>query len=91
MYCLDNDQTHFKTNFTVHIIENNLANRHAQTRRRSENRRGHLFVYGDSADSVGFRFVDNLVLPSGRSICIILFSLLIRPYLANTIVALTAN
>ena len=24
--------------------------------------------------SVGFRFVDNLVLPSGRSICIILFS-----------------
>ena len=26
------------------------------------------FVYGDSADSVGFRFVDNLVLPSGRSI-----------------------
>ena len=31
-----------------------------------------LFVHGDSADSVGFRFVDNLVLPSGRSICIIL-------------------
>ena len=38
------------------------------------------FVYDDSADSVGFRFVDNLVLPSGRSICIILFSLRIRPY-----------
>ena len=29
---------------------------------------------------VGFCFVDNLVLPFGRSICIILFSLLIRPY-----------
>ena len=27
---------------------------------------------------VRFRFVDNVVLPSGRSICIILFSLLIR-------------
>ena len=46
----------------------------------SSNRRRHLFVYGDSADSVGFRFVDNVVLPSGRSIYIILFSLLIRPY-----------
>ena len=26
-YCLDNDQTHFKNNFTVHFIENNSANR----------------------------------------------------------------
>ena len=33
-----------------------------------------------STPSVGFRFVDIFVLPSGRSICIILFSLLIRPY-----------
>ena len=41
-------------------------------------RRSHFFVFGDSADSVLFRFVDNLVLPSGRSICIILFSLHIR-------------
>ena len=46
----------------------------AQTQ--SANRRRHLFVYGDSADSI--RFMDNLVLPSGRSICIILFSLLNR-------------
>ena len=61
---------HFKTNFTVHLI-NFIKNN-------SANRRRHLFVYGDSADSVGFWFVDNLVLPSGRSICIILFSLLIR-------------
>ena len=28
----------------------------------------HLFVYGDSADSVGFRFVDKLALPSCISI-----------------------
>ena len=40
----------------------------------------YLLVYGDSTDSVGFRFVDTLVLPSGRSICITSFSLLIRPY-----------
>ena len=31
---------------------------------RSANRRRHLFVYGDSADFVVFRFVDKLVLPS---------------------------
>ena len=36
---------------------------------RSANRRRHLFVYGDSANCIGFRFVDNLVPPSGRSIC----------------------
>ena len=33
---------------------------------------------GGSADSVRFCFVDNLVLPSGRSISIIVVSLLIR-------------
>ena len=43
----------------------------------SVNRRRHLFVYGDSAHYVHFCFMDNLV-PSGRSFCIILFSLLIR-------------
>ena len=36
-----------------------------------------FFVLCDSADSVRFRFVDSLVLPSGRSICIIFLSLLI--------------
>ena len=36
------------------------------------------FVYAYSADCIRFRFVDNLVLLSGRSICIILLSLLIR-------------
>ena len=46
---------------------------------RSANRRRRLFVYGDSTESVGFHYVDNLVLPPGTSICIILFSLLIRP------------
>ena len=37
-----------------------------------------FFVFSDSADFVRFRFMDNLVLPSGRSICNILFSLLIH-------------
>ena len=48
------------------------------------------FVYGDSADSVGFRFVYTLVLPSDRSICIRLFSVLIRPSLRRP-PTLTAN
>ena len=42
-----------------------------------------FFVFCDSdlADSVRFHFINNLLLPSGRLICIILFSLLIRTVL----------
>ena len=44
-YCLDNDQTHFKTNFTVHFInfiKNNSANRDTEypTHRPQKHARG---------------------------------------------------
>ena len=61
MYCLDNDETHFKTNFTVHFInfiKNNSANRDTEYPKH----RPHIHA--------------RLVLPPGRSICIISFSLL---------------
>ena len=60
MYCLNNDQTHFKTYFTVHFIKNNSSNRRWPE---AQIIAPIVFVYGDSADSVCFRFVDNLVLP----------------------------
>ena len=75
-----NDQTHFKTNFTVHLInftKNNLANRGPNSPR---GKSSPPFVFG-------FRFVDNLVLPSGRSIWVaysITFIYIITPLLTST-------
>ena len=56
-YCLDNDKSHFKTNFTVHFInhiKNNSANRRWHPKHRPAKH-----AWGRA-----------LVLPSGRSICI---------------------
>ena len=61
MYCLDNEQTHFKTNFTVHFINYILNNL---------NESGHI--------NIAHINMDNLLLLPDRSLCIIVFSTLIR-------------
>ena len=63
-----------RTHTRAHTYTRAQARTHAQTHTHTHTRRRH-FVF---CRLRSLRFVDNLVLPSGRSICVILFSLLIR-------------